>query len=226
MMKEVSPRASGRVRRGERLANLGGVRYTRCGNTGFTLIELILVVGIITVLSALVLSTVGYARKKSARARAETEIAAMSAACENYKSDNGIYPTSSDTNNLNARTFFNPTAYQTASQYLYGELSGDRNFNFMIDPSEQGNRSYFAFKATPPSADGTSNSGMLSITRSGSTYTVNYILDSFGNSYGYSTIDNPTANSNPTPGYNPTFDLWSTAGGTTTSDVPKWIKNW
>src|ERR1041384_901498 len=63
----------------------------------FTLIELILVVGIIIVLSGLVLSTVGYARKKGARARAETEIAAMSAACENYKADNSAYPTDSST---------------------------------------------------------------------------------------------------------------------------------
>jgi len=222
MINQVLPRSCRGVRRGERLTNCTGARRY----TAFTLIELVLVVGIITLLGALVLSTVGYARKKGALARAETEIAAIAAACENYKSDNGIYPTSSDTNNLNAQTSFNPTAYQAASQYLYGELSGDRNFNFVIDPSEQGNRSYFAFKATPPSADGTSNSGMLSITRSGSTYTVNYILDPFGNSYGYSTIDNPIANPTPTPGYNPTFDLWSSAGGTTTNDVSKWIKNW
>src|SRR6476619_283752 len=58
----------------------------------FTLIELIVVVGIIAILATLVLTTVGYARKKAARARAETEIAAMSAACENYKADNAIYP--------------------------------------------------------------------------------------------------------------------------------------
>src|SRR5215468_9948045 len=68
---------------------------------GFTLIELILVVGIIIVLAGLVLSTVGYARKKGALARAETEIAAISAACENYKADNGVYPTNSDTQTLN-----------------------------------------------------------------------------------------------------------------------------
>ena len=69
----------------------------------FTLIELIVVVGIIAILSALVLSTVGYARKKAARARAETEIAAMSAACENYKADNGVYPRQSNANTLNAQ---------------------------------------------------------------------------------------------------------------------------
>src|SRR5260370_2853433 len=210
----------------KRLTNCARARSGQAPYNAFTLIELILVVGIIIGLAGLVLSTVGYARKKAARARAETEIAAMSAACENYKADNGVYPTSSATNSLNAQTSFNPTAYQTASQYLYGELSGDRNFNYVIDQSEQGNRSYFAFKATPTSADGTSNSGMLSITRSGSTYTVNYILDPFGNSYGYSTVDNPIANPSPTPGYNPTFDLWSTAGGTTINDVSKCIQNW
>src|SRR6266403_3598968 len=59
-----------------------------------TLIELIVVLGLIIVLTGLVLSTVGYARKKGARARAETEIAAMSAACENYKADNSVYPNS------------------------------------------------------------------------------------------------------------------------------------
>src|SRR6185437_15837029 len=77
----------------------------------FTLIELIVVVGIIAILSALVLSTVGYARKKAARARAETEIAAMSAACENYKADNAVYPrdtTNNTTDNLAALTA-NPT---------------------------------------------------------------------------------------------------------------------
>src|SRR5438128_9615405 len=58
----------------------------------FTLIELIVVVGLILILAGLVLSTAGYARKKGARSRAETEIAAMAAALESYKSDNGVYP--------------------------------------------------------------------------------------------------------------------------------------
>src|SRR4051794_32749220 len=92
----------------------------------FTLIELIVVVGIIAILAALVLSTVGYARKKGARARAETEIAAMSAACESYKADNGVYPQeASSTDMLDARLSGNPSGYQTASLYLYKQLSGD-----------------------------------------------------------------------------------------------------
>jgi len=100
----------------------------------FTLIELVLVVGIIIVLAGLVLSTVGYARKKAALARAESEIAAMSAACENYKADNGIYPRgpavattigtvtipANVTDNLDAKTMGNPTG---TTNPTYGETS-------------------------------------------------------------------------------------------------------
>src|SRR4029453_9124393 len=76
----------------------------------FTLIELLIVIAIIIVLAGLVLSTVGYVQKKGARSRAETEIAAMSAACESYKADNGVYPSSTPTNTLNARTDLDSSA--------------------------------------------------------------------------------------------------------------------
>src|SRR5947209_9383608 len=75
----------------QRFNGLTWQRHSSFSSRAFTLIELIVVFGLIIVLTGLVLSTVGYARKKGARARAETEIAAMSAACENYKADNGIY---------------------------------------------------------------------------------------------------------------------------------------
>src|SRR5438477_10627381 len=96
----------------------------------FTLIELVVVFGLILVLTGLVLSTVGYARKKGARARAETEIAALSAALESYKADNGIYPRTSVTDTFTAITNRTPpdpqptsydpsvTAYSFASFYL------------------------------------------------------------------------------------------------------------
>ena len=199
MTNQVLPRSCRSVRRGE----------PRCN--AFTLIELILVVGIIMVLAGLVLTTVGYARKKGARARAETEIAAMSAACENYKADNGVYPTSDITNGLDPRFNGDPTTtgYKFASFDLYTRLSGDSSGN----RSPTG-KSYMAFKPNMLfPADQTLN--------------VQYIQDPFGNSYGYS-----TANSvNPAQGYNPTFDLWSTAGLTSAgqpsqADQNQWIKNW
>ena len=224
MTKKVSPKTSRGVRRGERLTNCF---RDRCGrrNNAFTLIELIVVVSIIAVLGALVLSTAGYARKKGARARAETEIAAMSAACENYKADNGIYPRgpaiaitigtvtipANVTDSLDARTMGDPTGttnptYGETSLYLYTLLSGDSTGN--RNPT---GKSYMAFKPNMLLPAGGSGTAIA-------------IADPFGNSYGYSTANQ--ADPVTPKGNNPTFDLWSTAGGTTTSDAPKWIKNW
>jgi len=195
--------------------------------TAFTLIELLVVIAIIIVLVGLILATVGYVQKKGARARAESEIAAMSAALESYKADNGIYPrdTGGTTDNLAALTDPNyasktppdpvPTSYDpsdprysAASFYLYAQLSG----NTSGDRSTQTQKSYFQFKPnmlSPP----------------GGTGTVTAIRDPFGNSYGYSTAQQASSSQ----GFNPTFDLWSTAGTSNATDAAyekSWIKNW
>ncbi len=94
----------------------------------FTIIELLVVIALIIILAGLVLSTIGYVQNKASRSRAETEIAAISAALENYKSDNGIYPrdptANTATDKLDARTMkdaanANAAAYQLASLVLY-----------------------------------------------------------------------------------------------------------
>ena len=103
MTKGVSPETCRGVCRGERLVNWTGA-WRKHYYAAFTLIELIVVVGIITILAGLLLSTADYARKKGACARAETEIAAISAACENYKADNGIYPREATTTILSRLT--------------------------------------------------------------------------------------------------------------------------
>jgi len=191
-------------------------RGERCYGA-FTLIELVVVTGIILILTGLVLSTVGYARKKGARARAETEIAAMSAALESYKADNAAYPRDNTTDTLDARQNFDATqaVYQNASLYLYNALFGATNGSRTPDT---GKRSYFAFKPNQ-------------LSPSDQAQPVAFIRDPFGNSYGYSTIQATTGDS--TKGYNPTFDLWSTAG-VAPSPTPAppatqqdlWIKNW
>src|SRR5437899_153637 len=213
MTKEISRRSCRGVRRGERLTNCFCCRGERRYNA-FTLIALIVVVTVITILAGLVLSTVGYARKKGARARAETEIAAMSAACESYKADNGVYPrdnpTPGYTDALDAQQNGDPTqsTYQNASLYLFTQLSGLNQNQTPIT----GARSYFSFKPQMLSTDTNGN--------------VTAIKDPVGNSYGYSTANQSDA----TKGYNPTFDLWSTAGLTTSPPTAaitqQWIKNW
>jgi len=181
--------------------------------TGFTIIELLVVIAIIIILAGLILSTVGYVQKKGAASHAEAEIAAMSAALESYKADNGIYPrdgTNSTTDNLDARASGNPAHYQTASLFLYDSLFGSATSGSRTAAS--GAKSYFVFKPT-----------MLS--PSDQTLSVQYIRDPFGNSYGYSTA----YQKNTATGYNPTFDLWSTGGVISTANPPdqtQWIKNW
>jgi type II secretory pathway pseudopilin PulG len=192
-----------------------GRAEARPSEFGFTLVELLIVISIIIVLAGLVLGTSGYVQKKGARSRAEAEIAAISAACESYKADNGIYPTS---NAVDARTDFYPnarnkTAYETASQALYAALSGDTNLDRAKSSSETG-KSYFSFKPN-----------MLS--PSDQTKPVTAIRDPFGNSYGYSTA----YQTDSAKGYNPTFDLWSTSGDrdpkeTEAAYLARWIKNW
>jgi type II secretory pathway pseudopilin PulG len=217
MIKQVLPRSCRGVRCCQRLTNCPGAHLRECHYDAFTLIEIVVVVGIIIVLAGLVLSTVGYARKKGAFARAETEIAALSAACENYKADNGVYPSNSDTQTLDPTNEFDPTTappndYTRASLWLYKQLSGDLTGN-----RQPSGKSYIAFKPN------------MLLPAPPSTATVTAIADPFGNSYGYSTKMAATGSG----GFNPTFDLWSTAGAapSPTPNPPAtqqglWIKNW
>jgi type II secretory pathway pseudopilin PulG len=200
-------------------SGFGAWHKRRC-KTGFSLIELFVVISIIIVLAGLILSTVSYVQKKGTRSRAEAEIAAISAALESYKADNGIYPRDNTTNQytdtLDARQNTDPTqtVYQNASLYLYEQLSGDSSANLQPPATA---KIYFSFK--PQMLGGTRDAN-------GNLTSVSYIRDPFGNSYGYSTIQAATGDS--TKGYNPTFDLWSTAGTTSGSatDLNQWIKNW
>jgi type II secretory pathway pseudopilin PulG len=211
-------RASCRGVCAKRLANRFGAWHKRRYNAAFTILELLVVITIIIVLAGLILSTVGYVQKKGARSRAEAEIAAMSAALESYKADNGIYPNSAATNQLKPNSDTNPglPVYLNAVLFLYEELSGDRDHNRVVNAADDqsGNgvvpKSYFAFKPNQLSPiDQTQN--------------VTFVRDPFGNSYGYSTVKASTP-AGP-DGYNPTFDLWSTGGDATASQT-QWIKNW
>jgi prepilin-type N-terminal cleavage/methylation domain-containing protein len=185
-------------------------------HSAFTVVELLIVIAIILVLAGLILATSGYVQTKGKRSRAEAEIAALSAALENYKADNGIYPidtANGTTNTLDARIMFDPTAaqYAAASVFLYKELSGDPTGNRV--PT---GKSYFSFKPNM-------------LLPKDQAQPVVAIADPFGYSYGYSTA----YQASPSKGYNPTFDLWSTAGtgtGSTATPAPtpqdQWIKNW
>lgn len=197
---------------------------------GFTLVELLTVIAIILVLAGLLLNVAGNANYKSSFARAQSEVKAMETACESYKADNGIYPRNTDTDGLNAQPNAGspppaPTSYTTSGKYFYQCLSGFTT----------GTKRYMEFKP-----------GQLS-TASATATADTYVIDPFGLCYGYSTANQKaqeTASSSngtvdATKGYNPTFDLWSTGGYSTSGGksypngansgaaaVALWAKNW
>ena len=175
---------------------MGSTRRRSIAIPAFTVIEVLLVLAIIAVLTGLILATSSYTYRKGARSRAEAEIAAMSAALENYRADNGSYPSSG----LDPKSI-NFSDYEIAGKILFENLSGDLNGDGQPDANAP---SYMQFKPN----------------ELGSIGGTNFVKDPFGDSYGYSTLG-PLAG-----GYNPTFDLWSAADGEPGTDQAKWIKNW
>jgi prepilin-type N-terminal cleavage/methylation domain-containing protein len=201
---------------------------------GFTLVEMITVVAVIIVLAGLIISVSGFVNQKANRTKAEGEMKAIAIALDRYKEDNGTYPKTKNTDKLDPRLDASPTAgrYASANIDLYSALSGDFEPTNQPDGKpEKDNRIYFSFPR-----------GQLNFTKDnkGNPSTIRYISDPWGNPYGYSTAaadmeaeyrqdvkKNPTAK-RPADlkGFNPTFDMWSTAGATTVAQKSKWVRNW
>ena len=93
-------------------------------------IELLIVMTIILVFAGLILATTGYVQKKGARSRAEAEIAAMSAALENYKADNGVYPSNLKTTEKRQTRIASPDPLMASqSRSLQGTDQWDRDID-------------------------------------------------------------------------------------------------
>jgi len=200
---------------------------------GFTLVELLVVISIITILAGLTISTMSFAQNNAARNRARAEITGLSVAIESYKIDNGDYPRDANTDGLDASTLPGmttsaPSPYVLLSSVaLYKALSGDTALlsgTTGVDSSGQKLKVYFPFKPNmlyPKVPAGTARTTATA---------VQAIVDPFKNVYGYSTIGSAVASGSAatsgTSGYNPTFDLWSTGGATSTSGTGVWLTNW
>jgi len=151
-----------------------------CAPGGFTLIELLVVIAIIAILAGLILSTAGYVQKKGATSRAEAEVAALSAALESYKADNGDYPSgvNGSPSSVNAPTNGNAfllTNLMPVSGKVYFEFNkGMTNAGNIVDPfGEQYGYYYQTNSSSSNSPVGLMNgSGFYDLwSRSGSTNT-------------------------------------------------------
>ena len=180
----------------------------------FTLVELLTVMAIIAILSALTLAAGSMVMMKAGRSRAASEIQAMSTALEGYKTDNGIYPLSDGVNLLTNTPYTlydgTSTQYQTNATVLYTALSGQ---NYYSTTTFAG-KSYMSFKANQVGNPG----GPFS-----------YVRDPWGYAYGYST-GTPAGAATTNAPYNGSgfFDIWSTASLTLpkSTNTAAWVNNW
>ena len=131
----------------------------------------------------------------------------MSAACENYKADNGIYPRNPDTDGLNAQIRWQIQTLRSIRGPAFISITRCLGQRMEIAHLTPERRSYFVFKPNMLSpADQTQN--------------VQFIRDPFGNSYGYSTIQAATGNTRPW--IQPDLRSLEHSNGLTSTSAQRW----
>jgi prepilin-type N-terminal cleavage/methylation domain-containing protein len=191
------------------------MQKTKGARQGFTLVELMTVVTIMAMLMTLVMGIQRYASDKSLRSRAEVEVRAMAAACENYKTDQAVYPNSDETKALSSLSA-NPSDYLAANLDLYRMISGDLDLNGKPDAAEGkagAPPAYLEFKSSQLRMPG----GMVTRIRDP------WDSEAVAEPYGYSTR-RASMPEDASGGYNTTFDLWSIAKKP--AKPAAWITNW
>ena len=183
--------------------------------SAFTLVELVVAIGIVLTLMGMVLGVQRYAQTKSFRSRAEAQLAGFISAMESYKADNAVYPRSLETDSFDSMTMPTAENYTQPNQALYMMLSGDSDLNGKPDSMES------KPDATPVYLS------FVDAQLKKTTQRVEFIRDPWGNAYGYST-KRAAAVANGADdvkaGHNITFDLWSSAGQERNDKA--WISNW
>src|SRR6476620_4562166 len=96
--------------------------------TGFTLLELLVVVAIIAVLATLILGGLASARRRTQIAVARNNIAALKAALQMYETDTGKYPTRPT--KVTDKKYFNNDI-----TYVYAALRNRRTLQFGGGPN-------------------------------------------------------------------------------------------
>jgi general secretion pathway protein G len=163
---------------------------------GFTLVEMLTVITIIVILAALTFAGMGYVNDKQARTKAKLQIELLSNAIEEYKLDNGIYPTGGELG-LPA----GGTGGDNESNLLYWALYWDTDNDGQTVGNDDDQKVYLA--DLDPN---TSKQGWIDGTGSDVK-----ILDPWGNEYRYRVGTDANAR-------NPDFDLWSAGKDGQTSE--------
>jgi type II secretory pathway pseudopilin PulG len=188
------------------------------------MVELLVIMAIIGILTAITLQAVSGLMAAASRSRAKAEIKGMELSLENYKTDNGAYPICASMATTDYTKYDGSgtsTNYIYGAQILYQSITGKTNY---LDPPLPGTKSYGSFKV--------GQLGNASSVAGNSGPNVTYVQDPWTYAYGYST--GTTSGSTNFPPINGTgfFDLWSTGGNIVTSpnnvftNTAAWMANW
>ncbi len=186
--------------------------------SGFSLIELLIVIALIALLAGMVMAASAAIQGKMLRNRAEAFLAEIQGGLDLYKIDHGTYP-------INEADDREESAKEGA-EILYKYLSGDFNVDGEFDLDDPKNKIYVEsldFKSSQKQGKGTVGIGL------GGAYVA---MDPFGGLIRY-LCDPPNrvvGNKQEIRTLNPTYDLWS-LGGAAPGEVDmenksKWITNW
>lgn len=209
---------------------------------GFTLVEMLIVVTIMSMLAALTMGGYTYAMRSSKRRISTGTFAAIKLALDRYETDFGEFPEpagSDETVEILPGKSYNVSGaaclYQALTGDGYDAIKGVGGSSGSSDSSAQSD-------GKTEGAEEINNMKLAEIpptifTKRGSTY---FIIDGFGRPFQYIKAAAPTA-ANPVPEantINSTYDLWSYSEdevNTTKKSIEtlentqlsaKWIKNW
>ena len=97
----------------------------------FTLIELMVVIGVIGILAGIILAIAGGVQGKAARDEAKAEIQTFCVALEKYRADHGGYPSSRSQQEMTNKLYLALTNYMT---FRSNKLSGSGTNIAILDP--------------------------------------------------------------------------------------------
>jgi len=184
---------------------------------GFSMIELMVVVGIMVILAGLLIGSLPGIQSKINRGKVETFIAELESGLSKYQIDNGSYP-------LNEPTGDGQTERDRAgilgASVLYRSLSGDRDLNGEVDFAQ--NEEIYVLKIDYFSNRESREPRSMSI---GGQYMV---IDSYSNPIRYlAQVPNLGPNERRKT-FNPTYDIWSItdANPARPDESAKYITNW
>jgi prepilin-type N-terminal cleavage/methylation domain-containing protein len=180
---------------------------------GFSMIELMVVVGIMVVLAGLLIASLPGIQSRINRGKVETFIAELESGLSKYQIDHGSYP-------LNEPTGDRDKAGIEGAAVLYKHLSGDWDLNGEVDFAQ--NEKVYVPKIDYVSQREAREPRSMSI---GGRYMV---IDSYSNPIRYlAQVPNLGPNEKRET-YNPTYDIWSItdADPDNEKEAAKYITNW